>query len=474
MLRSSSQRPQGCVRPTKRRDCRPQRARIRKLPGDRPRFTAIGSKALLESSFSAGVPAVRVLVLGAGVIGTTSAWFLRAAGHDVTVIDRQPGPARETSLANGGQVSVSHAEPWANPSAPRKLLKWLGREEAPLLFRLQPELRQWLWGLAFLRECLPHRTAANVRTIVRLGLHSRAVLAQLRNDLALEYGRSPHGILHFYTDPAEFRAARASALQMRQLGCEREVLDAAAAVAIEPALSRFQHRIVGADYCAEDESGDAYQFTVQLAERARQSGVEFIFNTIITRLLTEAGQVRGVELIDAEGWPQWRDADAVVVALGVYSYELLAPMGIRLQIYPAKGYSATFRVVDPQAAPRVSLTDSDHKLVISRFGPVLRVAGTAELAGHGRALNLRRCEAITRRTAELFADACDYSQPRYWAGLRPLTPSNVPYLGATRVRGLFLNTGHGTLGWTLAAGSGQLIADLVSGRPTAVPLPLAA
>jgi D-amino-acid dehydrogenase len=417
---------------------------------------------------------VRVLVLGAGVIGTASAWFLREAGHDVTVIDRQPGPARETSLANGGQVSVSHAEPWANPSAPRKLLKWLGREDAPLLFRLQPELRQWLWGLAFLRECLPRRTAANVRTIVRLALHSRAMLAQLRNDLALEYTRSPLGILHFYTDPAELRAARASARLMRELGCDRQVLDAGAAVAIEPALAPFRDRIAGADYCAEDESGDAYQFTVQLAERARRSGVEFVFNTMVTRLLADAGQVRGVEVIDAEGWPQRRDADAVVVALGVHSYGLMAPLGIRLQIYPAKGYSATFRVVDPQAAPRVSLTDSEHKLVISRFGDALRVAGTAELAGHGRELNLRRCEAITRRTAELFPEACDYTQPRYWAGLRPLTPSNVPYLGATRVRGLFLNTGHGTLGWTLAAGSGQLIADLVSGKPTAVPLPLCA
>lgn len=417
---------------------------------------------------------MRVLVLGAGVIGTASAWFLREAGHDVTVIDRQPGPARETSLANGGQVSVSHAEPWANPSAPRKLLKWLGREDAPLLFRLQPELRQWLWGLAFLRECLPRRTVANVRTIVRLGLHSRAMLAQLRNDLALEYTRSPLGILHFYTDPAELRAARVAALQMRELGCERQVLDAAAAVAIEPALSTFRDRIAGADYCAEDESGDAYQFTVQLAERARQSGVEFVFSTSVTRLLTDAGQVGGVEVIDAEGWPQRRDADAVVVALGVHSYGLMAPLGIRLQIYPAKGYSATFPVVDPKAAPRVSLTDSEHKLVISRFGAALRVAGTAELAGHGRELNLRRCEAITRRTAELFPGACDYTQPRYWAGLRPLTPSNVPYLGATRVRGLFLNTGHGTLGWTLAAGSGQLIADLVSGKPTAVPLALSA
>jgi D-amino-acid dehydrogenase len=413
---------------------------------------------------------VRVLVLGAGVVGTTSAWFLRAAGHDVTVFERQPGVALETSRANGGQVSVSHSEPWANPAAPAKLLKWLSRDDAPLLFRLQPDVRQWLWGLAFLRECLPHRTARNVRRLVALGLHSRRTLAELRETLRIDYERQALGILHFYTDARDFAGAQKAARLMRELGCERRSLSPDEAVALEPALASVRPRIVGADFCAEDESGDAHRFTVGLAERAAAAGVRFLFSTTVTRLITVAGRLTAVEALGADGWPVRHSADAVVVALGVQSVALLAPLGLRLNIYPAKGYSATFDVTDPAAAPRVSLTDEECKLVFSRLGDTLRVAGTAELAGHRRDLNLVRCEALTRRTSALFPGACDYTRPRFWTGLRPLTPSNVPYVGATRIRGLYLNTGHGTLGWTLAAGTGQLIADAVTGRPTAVPL----
>ena len=414
---------------------------------------------------------MRVLVLGAGVVGTTSAWFLRAAGHEVTVFERQPGVALETSRANGGQVSVSHSEPWANPGAPRKILKWLGKEDAPLLFRLQPELRQWLWGLAFLRECLPHRTARNIRRLVALGLHSRRTLAELREALALDYDRRALGILHFYTDPGDFAAASASARLMSELGCERRSLSADEAVALEPALTPIRSEIAGADFCAEDESGDAHRYTVQLAERAADAGVRFLFSTTVTRLVTVGGRLTSVEALGSDGWPVRHSADAVVVSLGVHSVPLLGPLGLRLQIYPAKGYSATFDVADPAAAPTISLTDDQHKLVFSRLGDTLRVAGTAELAGHRRDLNLLRCEALTRRASTLFPGACDYTRPRYWTGMRPLTPSNVPYIGATPIRGVYLNTGHGTLGWTLAAGSGQLIADVVSGRPTAVSLP---
>lgn len=411
---------------------------------------------------------MRVLVLGAGVVGATSAWFLRAAGHEVTVLERQPAVALETSFANGGQVSVSHSEPWANPGAPLKILRWLGKDDAPLLFRLQPELRQWLWGLAFLRECLPHRTARNIRRLVSLGLHSRRTLAELREGLGLEYDRRGRGILHFYTDRHDFEASARPAALMRELGCARVSLSADEAVALEPALAPMRDRIAGADYCAEDESGDAHRFTVQLADRAQASGVRFLFNSTVTRIVTAGGRLSSVEAIGGDGWPVRHTADAVVVALGVGSVPLLAPLGLRLQIYPAKGYSATFDISDPSAAPTVSLTDDEYKLVFSRFGDCLRVAGTAELAGHRRDLNLVRCEALTRRTQALFPGACDYTRPRYWTGMRPLTPSNVPYLGATPVRGLFLNTGHGTLGWTLAAGSGQLLAELISGRPTAV------
>jgi len=418
----------------------------------------------------AGGCGVRVLVLGAGVVGTTCAWYLREAGHEVTVVDRQAGAARETSLANGGQISTSHSEPWANPGAPRRILGWLGREEAPLLFRPRLDLQQWLWSLAFLRECLPARTTANIRSIVRLALHSRAELQALRSRLSLDYDCVQRGILHFYTDRSEFEASLAPAALMRELGCDRRSIPADQVVALEPALAAIAGEIVGADYCAEDESGDAHAFTIQLAARAAAREVEFRFGTTVTRLLTSGQRCTGIEALDPEGWPLRIDADAVVVALGVHSTPLLRRLGIRVLIYPGKGYSATFEIVHPDRAPTVSLTDDEYKLVFSRLGNRLRVAGTAELGADGRDLSMARCEVITRRTRQLFPGACDYSQPRYWAGLRPMTPSNVPYLGATRIRGLFLNTGHGTLGWTLAAGSGQLLADLISGRPTAIPL----
>jgi D-amino-acid dehydrogenase len=414
---------------------------------------------------------MRVLVLGSGVVGTASAWYLRAAGHDVTVLERQPGVALETSRANGGQVSVSHSEPWANPGAPLKILKSLGKDDAPLLFRLQPEPRQWLWGLAFLRECLPHRTRRNIRRLVALGLHSRRMLAELRAGLGLEYDRRGGGILHFYTDPRDFESAIRSVRLMSELGCIRRSLTADEAVALEPALAPMRAQIAGADFCAEDESGDAHRFSEQLAARAADAGVRFLFSTTVTRLVTVGGRLTAVEALGADGWPVRHSADAVVVALGVQSVALLAPLGIRPRIYPAKGYSATFDVTEPSAAPAMSLTDDEFKLVFSRLGGTLRVAGTAELGGHRRDLNLVRCEALTRRAAALFPGACDYTRPRYWTGMRPLTPSNVPCLGATPIRGLFLNTGHGTLGWTLAAGSGQVIADIVSGRPAAVGWP---
>jgi D-amino-acid dehydrogenase len=340
-----------------------------------------------------------------------------------------------------------------------------------LLFRLRPEPRQWLWGLAFLRECLPHRTRRNIRRLVALGLHSRRMLAELRAGLGLEYDRRGGGILHFYTDPRDLESSTRSVRLMSELGCSRRSLTADEAVALEPALAPVRAQIAGADYCAEDESGDAHLFSEQLAARAADAGVRFLFSTTVTRLVTVGGRLTAVEALGADGWPVRHPADAVVVALGVQSVALLAPLGIRPRIYPAKGYSATFDVTEPSAAPAMSLTDDEFKLVFSRLGDTLRVAGTAELGGHRRDLNLVRCEALTRRVAALFPGACDYTRPRYWTGMRPLTPSNVPCLGATPIRGLFLNTGHGTLGWTLAAGSGQVIADIVSGRPAAVGWP---
>ena len=416
---------------------------------------------------------MRVLVLGAGVIGVTSAWFLRQAGHDVTVIERQVGAGRETSFANGGQISVSHAEPWANPGAPRKVLQWLGREDAPLLFRPRLNAEQWSWGLAFLRECTAARAAQNTRSLVALGLYSRAVLKQLRAEIALDYPHSERGILHFYTNDADFELARTSAALMRSLGCDRRSISPDEAVTQEPALKSIRDQLVGADYCADDESGDAHAYTVQLAERCRRQGVEFLLNTTVRRLLVEKGRCVGAEVAHHDRQIERLNAAAVVACLGVQTRALVAPLGIRLQIVPAKGYSATFDIIDLERAPSVSLTDDEHKIVFSRFDRRLRVAGTVELGGDGLELNPARCAALTRRTEALFPGACDFSKARYWAGLRPLTPSNIPYLGATSVPALFLNTGHGTLGWTMAAGSGELVASLVSGRSTAISLPIA-
>lgn len=411
---------------------------------------------------------MHVVVLGAGIIGTASAWFLRGDGHEVTVVDRQPGVALETSFANACQISASHSEPWANPAAPLKILQWLGREDAPLLFRLRLDPALWSWGLAFLRECLPEATRRNTRACLAIALHSRALLKQLRRDLAIEYDHLERGILHFYTDGQAFEAAQKSAALMRELGCDRRIVSADEAVAIEPALAPARQRIVGGDYCADDESGDILAFTQALARHAAAQGVAFRFNRFATRIVVERGRVTGVEMLGPDGWHETLAADAIVVAAGAFSRALLLPLGERLALYPAKGYSATFDIVDPTRTPTVSVTDDEYKIAISRLGDRLRVAGTAEFDGFSRALNPARCASLTRRTSELFPDACDYERPRYWSGLRPATPSNVPIIGRTRIRGLYVNTGHGTLGWTMGVGSGQLIADVVAGRTPAV------
>ncbi|HJU70527.1 MAG TPA: D-amino acid dehydrogenase [Paucimonas sp.] len=411
---------------------------------------------------------MKVIVLGSGVIGTASAWFLNKAGHEVTVIERQSGVARETSFANGCQISVSHAEPWANPSAPRQVLKWLGREDAPLLYRFRAEWLQWKWGLDFLRECLPGRMAGNIRQIVAIAEYSRQTLQAVRAETGIDYHCLTGGILHFYTDRKEFAHSQHAAKLMRDLGCPRNSISADEVIRIEPALAHLRGRIVGGDFTATDESGDVYEFTNGLAQRAAEAGVHFQFNTSVTRLLTEgtgaSARIAAVEIISPEGIHQTLHADAFVVAMGSFSTPMLKPLGINLMIYPGKGYSATYPITHPDAAPTVSLTDDGYKLVVSRLGNRLRVAGTCEFNGYTRELNTIRCEAITQRTRTLFPDACDYANPAYWTGLRPLTPSNIPYIGKTRFGNLFLNTGHGTLGWTMGCGSGRAIADIVSGR----------
>jgi D-amino-acid dehydrogenase len=410
---------------------------------------------------------MRVIVLGAGLLGTTSAYFLSQLGHEVTVVDRQATPGAETSFANGGQISVSHAEPWANPSAPLKVLQWLGKEDAPLLFRIRADMRQWLWGLQFLRECTPARTRHNIEQIVRLGTYSRDTLQQLRADTGIDYAQRSQGILHFYTSQKEFDGAQGPAEQMRALGCERHVISADAAVALEPALAHIRPQLTGATYTAEDESGDANRFTRELARLCEAAGVQFRMGHTVTALREAGGRIDHVEVTDAEGRFQRLRADAYVLAMGAFSPLLAAPLGIRLPIYPAKGYSVTMPVKDASMAHQVSLTDDEFKLVFSRLtgpdGDRLRIAGTAELNGYDRDLNAVRCEAIVRRVEQLFPGAGDTQAAQFWTGLRPATPSNVPIIGRSKVDNLYLNTGHGTLGWTHACGSGKSIARIVSG-----------
>ena len=383
------------------------------------------------------------------------------------MLDRQAAPAAETSFANGGQISVSHAEPWANPSAPFKVLRWLAKEDAPLLFRLRADLRQWIWGLQFLRECTPARTRHNIEQIVRLGLYSREMLQELRRETGIAYDHRTQGILHFYTNNKELDAAMKPAELMRELGCERRVISADEAVRIEPALAHIRTRLAGATYTAEDESGDANLFAREVVRLCHDRGVHFLMSHTVTALRTTGvgknAPIDYVEATDSEGRFQRIRGDAYVLALGSVSPLVAAPLGIRLPIYPAKGYSVTLPVLDESKANQVSLTDDEFKLVYSRLGDRLRIAGTAELNGYDRDLNRVRCEAIVRRVEDIFPGAGDSEKAQFWTGLRPATPSNVPLIGKTRIANLYLNTGHGTLGWTHACGSGKSIARMLSG-----------
>lgn len=407
---------------------------------------------------------MKVIVLGSGLLGATSAYFLNRQGHEVTVVERQPASGLETSYANGGQISVSHAEPWANPSAPLKVLRWLMKEDAPLLFRLRADVAQWRWGLHFLKECSAQRTRHNIIQIVNLGMYSRSTLQALRQETGIQYDCLTKGILHYYTSQKEFDSCIEPTQVMNEFGCDRQLIDNKRAVELEPALVNVKDRIVGATYTPSDESGDAHQFTRRLSELAAQNGVVYHYNTAIQRLLVEGGKISGVQVRTAAGLVRTLTADAYVLAMGSYSAKLAKSVGVKLLIYPAKGYSATLYLKRPELAPQLSLTDDEYKLVFSRLGNRLRIAGTAELNGYSTNLNMVRCKAITRRTLEVFPEIADPESAIYWTGLRPATPSNVPYIGRSSIPNLFLNTGHGTLGWTHSCGSGLAIADIISGK----------
>jgi D-amino-acid dehydrogenase len=382
----------------------------------------------------------------------------------VTVVERQGAAGLETSFANGGQISASQAEPWADPNVPAKIVEWLGREDAPLRFRLRDDWQQWVWGMRFLFECLPFRARENTRQILALALYSRAHLRELRRDTGIQYDQLTRGILQFFVEEEEFERAVEQAAFVRQYGSEREPKTAQECIAIEPALRHAADRVVGGIYAAADESGDALKFTQALAELAQRAGVKFLYGRSIKRLSADHGWISTVVLADAEGGDERLTADAYVVALGSYSPLLLQRLGISIPVYPLKGYSITLPLEPGDEAPTVSLTDDSHKLVFSRLGDRLRVAGTAELEGYNTAVSEVRCQAIIRRTFELFPSAGHPERAEFWTGLRPATPSNLPLIGRTRYPNLFLNTGHGTLGWTMACGSGRALADIVSGR----------
>ncbi|WP_293763098.1 D-amino acid dehydrogenase [uncultured Aquitalea sp.] len=412
---------------------------------------------------------MKVVVLGAGVVGVSTAWFLAREGHEVEVVDRADGVGRETSFANGGQISVSQSEPWAQPGAPWKVLKWLLRDDAPLLFRPRLEPAQWRWCLQFLRECLPGRFQHNMSQMLALGLYSRQTLQDLRRELGLAYDQQTRGIVTLLRTLAEAREAERIARRMQAFGIDKQLITPDELARIEPALAAMAPQLSAATYCASDESGDVHLFTRQLAERAAGLGVRFRFNTRVNALESDGRQVAGVSITQPDGHFASLRADVYVLALGSHSPLLTAPLGLRLPIYPAKGYSATLAVREGAVAPLVSITDEANKIVVSRLGGRLRVAGTAELAGYSSSLNPVRCAALIRQARTLLPEAADWDAPEFWTGLRPATPGNVPLIGRSACPNLYLNTGHGTLGWTEGPGSGRALAELISGRRPEIP-----
>jgi D-amino-acid dehydrogenase len=408
---------------------------------------------------------VKVIVLGAGIIGVSTAYYLARAGHQVVVIDRQPEPGLETSFANGGQISASHAQPWSNPATLAKLPGWLLRGDAPLWFRPRLDPAMWAFFLRFLRNCTQGCAEANGDKALRLALYSRDTLRELRADTGISFSAEDRGILHIYRSSRDLERAARVAEHFRALGLETQAVNAQACTRIEPALAPVRDQLAGAIYSPDDLSGDAHAFTAELAKRAADAGVELRMDTKILRIAQMGGRVTGVltHLGMVTG-------NAYVCAMGSYSTPLLRDIGINLQIYPAKGYSATVPLNVSQSAPHTSVTDDDYKIVISRIGDTLRIAGTAEFDGYSTQISEPRARAVLEAGINLFPDVMEPGLAEFWAGLRPLTPDGVPVIGATRLDNLYINSGHGTLGWTMGCGSGRAMAELVSGRDPGIDL----
>ena len=402
---------------------------------------------------------MKVLVLGSGVIGTAVAYYLAKAGHEVEVVDRQSGPALETSYANAGEVSPGYSAPWAGPGVPLKAMKWMLMQHSPLVIWPLLDPAMWRWGAMMLANCTARAYALNKSRMVPIAEYSRDCMKQLRAETGISYDDRAQGTLQLFRTQKQLDGIGGDVAVLRQYGVPFEVLDRAGFCAVEPALQLTQEKFVGALRLPGDETGDCFKFSQRLAELAAGLGVRFRWNTRIESLQVGGGAITGV-FTDA-GLLQ---ADRVVLALGSYSPLLLKPVGLCIPVYPVKGYSITVPITDPSGAPESTIMDETHKVAVTRLGDRIRVGGTAELAGYSLNLREARRGTLEHVVTDLFPRGGDISKAEFWCGLRPMTPDGTPIVGATPIRNLLLATGHGTLGWTMAAGTGRVIADLVSGR----------
>ena len=400
-----------------------------------------------------------IVVLGGGVVGVTSAWYLAKAGHKVTLLERRDGVALETSHANAGQISPGYASPWAAPGIPLKAAKWLLQKHAPFTVRPTSDPFQLRWMLKMFANCTPAAYAVNKGRMVRLAEYSRDCMKLLRDELALDYEGRQLGTLQLFRSQAQCDASQRDIEVLEEYGVPYQSLDADGCEEVEPALARVRGKVVGGLRLPGDETGDCFRFTQALADEARRLGVEFVFNCAIDEV--ELAQGRAVAVRAGE---QRFKADAIVCALGSYGTGFLRPLGIELPVYPVKGYSLTLPMTDAAGAPRSTVLDETYKVAITRFDERIRVGGMAELSGFNLALNPRRHDTLAMVVRDLFPEGGDLPRAEFWTGLRPMTPDGTPLVGPSPIPGLWLNTGHGTLGWTMAAGSGQLLSDLISGN----------
>ncbi|MBK9360812.1 MAG: D-amino acid dehydrogenase [Rubrivivax sp.] len=408
---------------------------------------------------------MKVLVLGGGVIGVTTAYELARAGHEVELVDRQPGPALETSFANAGEVSPGYSAPWAGPGVPIKAIKWMLMRHSPLVIwpLLDPDL--WRWAAALLANCTERAYALNKSRMVPIAEYSRDCLKALRAETGIAYDDRAQGTLQLFRTQAQLDGIAKDVEVLRQYGVPFEVLDRDGFCRVEPALKITQHKFVGALRLPGDETGDCFLFSTRLAEMGAQLGVRYRWNTAIQALGAEGNRITAVRTSAGD-----LRADAVVLALGSHSPQLLKPLGIRIPVYPVKGYSITVPITDASAAPESTIMDETHKVAVTRLGDRIRVGGTAELAGYSNLLREPRRRTLEHVVTDLFPRGGDVSKASFWCGLRPMTPDGTPIVGPTPYANLYLGTGHGTLGWTMAAGTGRVLADLISGRQPEISL----